>query len=268
MSVLQGIALGVLQGLTEFLPVSSSGHLALAEHFLGVETPGVTFEVLVHFGTALAVIWFFRRRVASLLVAAFSFLTRREYDAPDARLAFHLVVATIPAAIVGLLLEDVVGRFFGSPLVVSSLLLVTGCVLWLTKRLEGGVRVEERTKDAVLVGIAQAAAIFPGISRSGATISAGLALGMDRTKAAEFAFLLSVPVILGATVMSIGDAIAVRGELGVATAAGTVAAFVSALPAIAVLMKIVTVGRLHRFAYYCWAVGTLGIILSTRGGSF
>ncbi len=268
MSVLQGILLGVLQGLTEFLPVSSSGHLALAEHFFGIETPGVTFEVLVHFGTALAVIWFFRRRVASILVAAFSFLTRREYDEPDARLAFHLVVATIPAAIVGLFLEDIVGRLFSSPVVVSSFLLLTGCVLWFTKLLEGGVRKEERTRDAVLVGIAQAAAILPGISRSGATISAGLALGLGRAKAAEFAFLLSVPVILGATVMSIGDAVAMRGELGAATMAGTVAAFVSALPAIAILMKVVTVGRLHRFAYYCWVVGVLGIILSARGGSF
>jgi undecaprenyl-diphosphatase len=262
------MVLGVLQGLTEFLPVSSSGHLALAEYFFGIETPGVTFEVLVHFGTALAVIWFFRRRVASILIAILGFLVRREYDAPEARLAFHLVVATIPAAIIGFLLEDVVGRFFGSPIVVSFLLLLTGCVLWLTKLFEEGVRVEERTKDAILIGIAQAAAILPGISRSGATISAGLALGMDRTKAAEFAFLLSIPVILGATVMSIGDAIAMRGELGVAAAAGTLAAFLSALPAIAILMKVVTVGRLHRFAYYCWAVGVLGIILSAKGGSF
>ncbi len=262
MSVLQGIALGLLQGLTEFLPVSSSGHLALAEHFFGVETPGVTFEVLVHFGTALAVIWFFRRRVASIVTAALGFLLHRDYDAREARLAFHLVVATIPAAIIGLLLEDVVGRFFSAPILVSVLLLLTGTMLWFTKRIEKGVRAEGSIKDAILIGVAQAAAILPGISRSGATISAGLALGIDRTKAAEFAFLLSIPVILGATVMSIGDAVAMRGELGVATAAGTVAAFLSALPAIAILMKVVTVGRLHRFAYYCWAVGALGLVFS------
>ncbi len=263
MSVLQGIALGLLQGLTEFLPVSSSGHLALAEHFFGVETPGVTFEVLVHFGTALAVLWFFRRRVASIVSAAVGFLTRRGYDACEARLAFHLIVATIPAAIIGLLFEEVVGRFFSNPVAVSFLLLLTGCMLWLTKWLQEGVRAEGSTRDAILIGIAQAAAILPGISRSGATISAGLALGIDRTKAAEFAFLLSIPVILGATVMSIGDAITMRGELGAAAAAGTGAAFLSALPAIAILMKVVTIGRLHRFAYYCWAAGALGIIFST-----
>jgi len=265
-SILEAILLGVLQGLTEFLPVSSSGHLALAEHFLGTRSPGVTFEVFVHFGTALAVLWFFRSRVAAILVAVGRWAARREYDRADARLALYIVIGTIPAAVIGLTLDDLVGRLFDNPVLVSIMLLVTGVVLWLTRRIPPGGRRQETVRDAVLIGLAQAAAIMPGISRSGSTISAGLALGLDRRRAAEFAFLLSIPVILGATAASIGDIAGVGYEMAWATFAGTVAAFVSAIPAIAILMKLVTVGTFHRFAYYCWAVGAFGLVFSLSLG--
>lgn len=266
MSVLEAILLGVLQGLTEFLPVSSSGHLALAEHFFGITSPGVTFEVFVHFGTALAVLWFFRARVVSILKAVLLWAARREYDRREARLALYIIIGTVPAAVIGLAFDDLIGRLFDSPVLVSIMLLVTGTMLWLTRRIPPGERPRETARDAVLIGLAQAAAIMPGISRSGATISAGLGLGLDRRRAAEFAFLLSIPVILGATVASIGDVAGVGSDTAWATFAGTVAAFVSAIPAIAVLMRIVTVGRFHRFAYYCWAVGALGLTLSLTLG--
>lgn len=262
MSILAAIGLGVLQGLTEFLPVSSSGHLALAEYFLNIESPGVTFEVFVHFGTALAVIVYFRRRLGAIVAAAVLWVLRRDHDRTDARLALLLLLGTIPAALVGVLLESRVESAFGNPILVSSMLIVTGFVLWSTRALPEGTRRESGIHDALLIGAAQAAAILPGISRSGSTIAAGLGLKLERAAAAEFAFLLSVPVILGATVVKLGDALTAGSAFGLAIAAGTVAAFGSALPAIAVLMKVVRAGTFHRFAIYCWAVGLLGLVLT------
>lgn len=258
MTVLQGILLGVLQGLTEFLPVSSSGHLALAEYYFGVREPGVTFEVFVHFGTALAVVLYFRGRIASILTAIGRWMSRRRYDEDELKLAVHLILATVPAAAVGYFLGPRVERAFDSPMLVSILLLVTGVILWFSGKLFPGTKTRETWLDALTVGIAQAFAVMPGISRSGTTVTAGLAVGLERRAAAEFAFLLSVPVIFGAAAASLGDALDGGGN-GPAIALGTLAAFLSALPAIAILLKAVTSGRLAAFAYYCWALGAVSI---------
>lgn len=266
MSVLTAIALGVLQGLTEFLPVSSSGHLALIQHFLRIDSPGVTFEVLVHFGTALAVIVFFRRRIASIVASIVRLVTGRSYDRDEARLGLHLLVGTVPAGVVGVLLGGRVEAAFGSPGLVSALLLLTGALLWLTRWLAPGGRPRGGIRDAVLIGVAQAVAILPGMSRSGWTVSAGLGLGIKREAAAEFAFLLAVPVILGATVMSLGDALRSGSPPGSAAIAGTAAAFLSAIPAIRVLLRVVTAGRLYRFSYYCWIAGAVGLVLTAVRG--
>ncbi len=262
MTVLQGIALGILQGLTEFLPVSSSGHLALAESFFGIESPGVAFEVFVHFGTALAVICFFRRRIVAIVVAVISFLLRREHDADEARLGLHLLIGTVPAGFIGYFLADRVESAFGNPALVSVLLIVTGCILWATRWLPEGSKQRGSWKDALAIGSAQALAILPGISRSGSTIAAGLSVGLTRRAAAEFAFLLSVPVILGATAASLGDAAHAADVPRAAVAAGTVAAFLAAIPAIVLLLRVVAAGRFPRFAWYCWAVGIIGLVAS------
>ncbi len=262
MTVLEGIVLGVLQGLTEFLPVSSSGHLALAEAFFDVESPGVTFEVFVHLGTAVAVVCFFWRRVASIVASVVRFLLRREHDGDDARLGLHLILGTVPAALVGYFLAERVEVAFGNPVLVSVLLIVTGVILWSTRRLAPGARARETWRDALAIGAAQAFAVLPGISRSGATISVGLALGLKRAQAAEFAFLLSVPIILGATAASLGDARAAGVSFGPAIVAGTVAAFAAAIPAIALLLRVVKAGTFSRFAYYCWTVGIIGLVVS------
>ncbi len=266
MTMLEALLLGVLQGLTEFLPVSSSGHLALAEHFLGVDDPGVTFEVFVHFGTALAVLWFFRTRVWSILRSLAGWARRGEYDPDEARLALHLAIGTVPAAVIGLSLEGFVSGLFESPAVVSIMLFVTGFVLWMTRNVASGPRAKETTRDAVLIGLAQAAAIVPGISRSGATIATGIGLRLDRRRAAEFAFLLSIPVILGAALKEVAGLGSVAPEMMRITFVGTVAAFASAIPAIALLMKMVTVGRFHRFAYYCWGAGGAGLLFALLRG--
>jgi undecaprenyl-diphosphatase len=266
MSVWSAIALGILQGLTEFLPVSSSGHLALVEHFAGIESPGVTFEVLVHFGTALAVIVFFRRRIALILGALCRLALRREYDRDEARLGLHLLVGTAPAGAVGVVFGSKVEAAFGSPALVSACLLATGVVLWATRRLPPGRKARGSLWDAILIGAAQAGAVFPGVSRSGATVSAGLGLGLERKAAADFAFLLAVPVILGATAVSLGDALGSGSLPGAAAIAGTAAAFLAALPAIRVLLGAVIAGRLHLFSYYCWIAGALGLVLTALRG--
>jgi undecaprenyl-diphosphatase len=266
MTILQAVLLGVLQGLTEFLPVSSSGHLALAEHFFHVTSPGVTFEVLLHLGTALAVVVWFRRRIASILVALARAAARLPHDRDAARLGVHLIVGTIPAAVVGYLLEKEVERAFESPAVVSALLLVTGLFLWAAGRARPGRRERTTLADALWIGVAQAVAVLPGISRSGATISAGLGRGLRREAAVEFAFFLSVPVILGAAAASLPDARAAGGDIGWPVALGSAVAFASALPAIAVLVRAVAGGRIQRFAYYCWAVGGAGLVLSAVRG--
>lgn len=262
MTVWTAIALGVLQGLTEFLPVSSSGHLALAQHFLGIDSPGVTFEVLVHFGTALAVIVFFRKRIEAIITALAGLALDRPHDPEDARIGILLVVGTIPAAAVGLLFAGAVEATFRSPAIVSVALIVTGVVLQLTRLVSPGEKPHGSIRDALLIGVAQAIAIVPGMSRSGWTVSAGLGLGLRRRAAAEFAFLLSVPVILGATVMSVGKAFGSGSPPGTASIAGTVAAFVAAVPAIRVLLRVVTAGRFYRFSYYCWVAGAVGLVLT------
>ena len=286
MTILEGLLLGVLQGLTEFLPISSSGHLALAEYLFGVESPGVSFEVFVHFGTALAVIVFFRKRIWAIVVAVVRWIVRKEYERRDARLAWYLLLGTVPAAVLGYLLADRVAAAFERPVLVSALLIVTGFILWATRNLPEGTGGGATSGRALLIGLAQAAAILPGISRSGATIAAGLRLKLRRAEAAEFAFLLSVPIILGATAASFIE-MSVVGGVDAALAAvnataamasgslpgplptpvptsaivaGTVAAFVCAIPAISVLLRAVTIGKLHRFAYYCWVVGAVGVI--------
>jgi len=143
------------------------------------------------------------------------------------------------------------------------LLVVTGCILWTTRFARRPGRARETWRDALVVGTAQAVAVLPGISRSGSTISAGIVAGLDRARAAEFAFLLSVPIILGASAASLAKAAGGLGELGAAEAAGMAAAFAVALPSIGALMRIVPAGTFHRFSYYCWAVGVVGILFTT-----
>ncbi len=265
MTVLQGILLGLLQGLTEFLPVSSSGHLALAEHFFGIQSPGVTFEVFVHFGTAMAVVLFFRSRIAGVLLSIARFLLRLNYDASEVRLALHLILATVPAGLVGYFLAPRIEAAFRSPALVSILLMVTGFILWFSGKLFPGTKARGTWLDAVAIGCAQALAVLPGISRSGSTLTAGLAVGLERRAAAEFAFLLSVPVIFGAAAASLGDALEVGIAGGTALGLGTLAAFLSALPAIALLLRAVTAGKLANFAYYCWTVGALSLAVILLG---
>jgi len=262
MSLLQAIVLGLVQGLTEFFPVSSSGHLVLAEAMLGVNPPGVSFEVLVHMATAVSVMFLYRRRILSLLVAA----ARRERNALD--YLGMLVVGSIPAAIIGISLSEPLAAAFDSPSLVAASLLVTGGAVFTTRWLVGrGHRDSPGWLGSLMVGAAQACALLPGISRSGFTVTAALALRTRPERAAEFSFLLSVPAIVGATLLQIPELTRVEATMGtLELVAAAVAAFLAGLIAIALFIRWLGTGHFYRFAYYCWVVGVAYILYSVFAG--
>lgn len=247
------VALGLLQGLTEFLPVSSSGHLVLAQSLLpGFQQPGVLFDVLLHGGTLLSVLVYFRRDIYGLLKCLLP-----AGDPYSRRLLGYLVAGTVPTAAIGLLFREPLQALFHQPRAAAAMLLVTGALLWLSEVLarprDGLSRLG--VPRAVAIGVVQGLAIVPGISRSGSTIAAATLLGIRGEDAARFSFLLSIPAVLGAVVLELGDAL---GEVSVPVfsyAAGVAAAFLAGLWAIRFLMMVLRRGRFRWFAVYCWALG-------------
>lgn len=258
----EAAALGVVQGLTEFFPVSSSGHLALSEAALGVNPRGVAFEVLVHLATLLSVVIVYRSRLAGLVVG----MLKRSRDAWA--YVGKLALASVPAAAAGLGLERAVAAAFDRPDLVAALLMATGAILWSTRWAPAAPSGESLgAATALWVGCAQALAILPGISRSGSTVAAGLWRGMQPAAAAEFSFLLSVPAILGASALELPDL--ARGQPGLpmeALIAGFVAATLAGVAAISVFVAWLRRGQLAWFAYYCWAVGGAYLLWTAVAG--
>ncbi len=254
MTFLQAALLGLVQGLSEFLPVSSSGHLVLGQALMGVQPGDLVFEVTVHFGTLLAVLTVLRERIWRLVTGCI----RR--DPASLRMLLLLLLGTVPAGVVGIWFEDFLELVFHSPTVAAGCLVATGVVLWST-RFVSGRRREIGVGDALLIGLAQAVAILPGISRSGLTISAGLWRGVEGREAASFSFMLSIPVILGATALKAGDLITdpPPWNLVVPLFVGLIAAFASGVVAIRWLLALLRGRRLHRFSYYCWALGLVAL---------
>lgn len=263
MSLFDAIVLGLVQGLTEFLPVSSSGHLVIAGTILGVPTPGIFVEVALHVATLLAVLIVYRQRVANLVVGAL----RREAGAW--RYIGLLILASVPAGIVGVFFADAVERAFNTPALTGIMLIVTGVILWSTKRLAGreagGRGHDEATVASALgMGVAQAFAILPGISRSGSTIAALLARGADKELAPRVSFLLYLVVSLGVAVLGLREVRAAQVEaapLLAMTAASFVVGYLALLSVFAVLRR----GRFRAFSPYLWvvsAVTLLSVLLS------
>lgn len=249
MSYFDAIILGLVQGLTEFLPVSSSGHLVMAQTFLGVPAPGVFLEVSLHVATLLSVMVVYRNKLQELVIGA----ARR--DAAALRYIGMLALATVPVAIVGFLFRDAIETAFDTPYVTGYMLLATGGILWSTRwgdRREG--RAEPRPGQALSIGVAQCLALLPGISRSGTTIAAGLWLRLDGVRAAEFSFLMSLPAIGGAAILQATElhgGHAIDGPLLV----GFATALVAGVVAIQSLVWLVRRQRFHHFAWYTWAAG-------------
>lgn len=256
MDFLHATLLGLIQGLTEFLPVSSSGHLAITQHFLpGFEQPGLLFDVLLHFATTMAVIIYFRADVWKLLSCPF----RKDAYAIDDRHTLRMIVlASVPTAIIGLTGKDFFEGLFENLPVIGCMLLVTATLLIVAEktRKDGRDLAQLTGSDAVIVGIVQGMAIVPGISRSGSTIATLLLRGIDGEAAARFSFLMSLPAILGAMLLSLKDLNQVTAAELPAYALGALLAFVSGLFAIRWLMNVVRRRRLVGFAIYCLLVGS------------
>lgn len=254
MSFAAAILLGMIQGLTEFLPVSSSGHLAIAQHFLpGFDQPGVLFDINLHLGTLLAVFIYFRSEIKLLLVGVLP----GGSGTPGRRLAMMLVIGTIPAVLVGLLFGSAVEKSFTQLAVVGVGLLLTGTLLLLSTRwTKTDRRIDSVTvTDALIVGILQSTALVPGISRAGTTIVGGLSRGLSREAAARFSFLLSIPAILGGAVYEIPKAVRLPEDALVNYAAGFIAALIIGYLAISVVLRSLANRRFHLFGYYCLVVG-------------
>ena len=270
MDVGKAVILGIVQGLTEFLPVSSSGHLVLGKHFLGFEEQGIIFEVFVHFGTLLAVFTVFWQDILKLIMSFFGMFNSnvrgsslKNYYRKDEhfRIMFFIVIGTIPAAIVGLLFEDKIETAFSSPRFACAMLIVTSIILFLTLFVKKTGK-ELNFRNTFLMGLAQAIAIIPGISRSGSTISTGLYQQVDGDKAARFSFLLAIPAILGATMLKSIELVnsEIGGDMFVILAAAMIAAYISGFFAIESMLAIVKRGKLYYFAPYCLILGILGLI--------
>ena len=273
------LLLGLLQGLTEFLPISSSGHLALAEQLFGVRKPGIVFDIFVHFGTLLSVVWVFRQRILRLVLAPLR-------GGEELRVLGMLIVGSVPTGILGLALDSAAEMAFVRSWAVGLGLLVTACVLIIADRPnpptpfpkgEGGAPLpvpgrgwgRGRTlaqltwRDALWIGLAQGVAVLPGISRSGSTIAMGLLCGLRREDAAEFSFLLFIPAIVGATALKLTEALSDPGAhsaLWGSYLAGTIVALLSGIVAIHFLMRFLRERRLTPFAIYCLGLGLLAIL--------
>lgn len=257
MDTLQAILLGIVQGITEFLPVSSSGHLQLAKELLGVELENnITFDVTLHAATVLSTIVVLWRELWQLLRGAFS-----KHFNDEQRYILNVVVSMIPAGVVGVLFADQIEALFSSLWFVGLMLLLTAALLSFAYYAKPRQRSEITTRDAFIIGLAQAAATMPGLSRSGSTIATGLLLGCEKSKVAHFSFIMVIPVILGKMLLDIlsGEMAAMSVETGVLIS-GFVAAFVSGALACKFMIEIVKRGKLIWFALYCAVVGLVAII--------
>jgi undecaprenyl-diphosphatase len=270
MSLLQAIILGIIQGLTEFLPISSSAHLVLVPFLLGWVIPedqNFAFDVLVQMGTLLAVIIYFRKDLWAIIQAFVSALVKgRPFGNPQANLGWYIILATIPAGLAGLLLKSKVEAVFNSPVVTALFLFFTAFILFLSEWLGKRTRTLENItwKDAVWIGCAQAISIFPGVSRSGSTISGGVTRNFDRKSAARFSFLMSIPIMLAAGLVATLDLLDIPNLASFLPliAAGFLAAAVVGYLSIHWLLSYLNRHSLRSFGFYCCGIAIVTLIVA------
>ena len=261
MTVFQALVLGVVQGLGEFLPISSSAHLVLTPWVFGWPDPGLAFDVALHVGTLVAVLWYFRTEWVKLTQSGIALLRTRRADTEEKQRLLYIVVATIPAAVAGLLLEEYAESTFRSPVLIASTLIVMGVVLWAADRYAPRDRPlgAMRVRDALLIGLAQIFALIPGVSRSGATMTAARGLRFDRQSAAVFSFLMSMPITAAAAVLKAPTLL--RADDRSTLIVGIVAAALSGWLAIAVLLRYVSRHSYGLFAVYRVVLGAAVLAL-------
>lgn len=258
MTIFQAIIIGIVQGLTEFLPVSSSGHIELSKAILRVQLQeNLEFSIAVHVATVLSTLLVFRKEIADLFVGFFEFKFNNQ-----THYILKLLMSAIPVAVVGVLFKEQVETLFeGNLVVVGLMLLVTATLLSLTKVIQHKQTTSISYLDSLIIGVAQAVAVMPGLSRSGATISTGLILGKNRDEVARFSFLMVIIPVLGAAFLDIikGD---ISTVLSPAVVAGFIAAFVSGFLACSFMLRIVRKGNLYWFSLYCAVIGIIALIAS------
>ena len=278
MNFLTAIILGLVQGFAEFLPISSSGHLSLFQHFFGLQTAegsNLFFDVLLHLGTLVAVFIYYWEDIRDMIVEFIALCKELAGKRPSARptaqamsarrMILLIIVGTLPLFLI-LPIKDKIEALYDNTWFVGFALLVTGCILFFSDRMAKGRKTERNAtlKDVALVGLAQACATVPGLSRSGSTIAAGMMLGFDRKFAVRFSFLMSLPAVLGANLLSLIDAIQAGLDLSLMPVyiVGVCVAAMSGYFAIGVVKRLTDEGRFGKFAYYCWGVGALTLALS------
>lgn len=279
MTYFMSVILGFVQGVAEFLPISSSGHLTLFQHFFGMEEPDQLFNVLLHFATLLAVCVVYWRDIWEMVVEFFRFFTdlfsHRIYrgNPPEARrMVLLIIVGTLPLFLV-LPIKDKVETFGNNPIFVCGALLVTGCILFLSDQMARGHKTARNATllDVLLVGLAQGVATIPGLSRSGCTISAGMVRGFDRKFAVRYSFLMSLPAVLGATLLEVLDVMELEGGIPVENLpkylVGMAVAAVVGYFSIQLVKLLADRGRFGAFAFYCWGAGALFILLNIMNWS-
>jgi undecaprenyl-diphosphatase len=256
MTVFQALVLGVLQGLAEFLPISSSAHLALTPWLLGWPAPGLAFDTSLHLGTLIAVLWYFQEEWRRLVASAWELARTRTVTTDSHRRVIFLIIATIPGGIAGLLLEDLAETVFRAPVITGIALIALGILLWAVDRWARHDRPLDgmRWRDALLFGLAQVAALVPGVSRSGATMTMGRGLRFTREGAAVFSFLMSMPITLAAVVVKLPDALRER-DVVLPLIVGVIASGASGWLAISVLLKFVARHSFGVFAVYRVVLG-------------
>lgn len=277
MSLFEGVILGIIQGLTEFLPVSSSGHLAIMQHFFGIDGEKILFfAVLLHLGTLVSLVAVYYKILWNLVIELFATIKDlltgnglRLKNNETRKLGIMIILASIPTGIIGIIFGDILEELYNSIAAIGISLIITGCFLWLVERMnQRGKNIREmKIKDAFFVGLCQGIAIIPGISRSGATIVGSLFSGLKRETAVTFAFLISVPAILGAAAMEVPAAMAegLTADIAVPAIAGVIVAAVSGYIAIKTMIRLVSNQKLHIFSYYTWILGFLVLMYSIAG---
>lgn len=270
MSIIDALILGIVQGLTEFLPISSSGHLVLARELLNLgQSKSIAFEVFVHFGTFISVILIFWKDIKQILNVFIKGILNplkikilfKEND--DFRLAIFILIGSVPAGLVGIMFDKEIEMLFGDPKFVSVMLLITGAIIYITKFANPREESKVGFWSSILIGIAQSIAIIPGISRSGITISTGLFSGVSRVNSAKFSFLLSLPVILGATILKTAEVFSDPNLLDdiFVLIIGTISAAVSGYLAIRLVINLLMHKKFNWFSFYCFVVAIIGILL-------
>lgn len=254
------ILLGIIQGLTEFIPVSSSAHLVFVQNMFNVKEPQILFDVILHLGTLFAVMAYFYKDILEILKSLFC------PKSSGFKMALLVVAGTIPTGVVGFLFKNYFESLFGSPAYTAAFLIVTGFILFSTKFIKVSDKQIDRFSflDALIIGFAQAVAIAPGISRSGITISSGIWRGIDRKLCAKYSLLLSIPAILGAVASQVKDIAFGTCSYAGPMFAGLITAFIVGYAAIGILVKLLMKAKFYVFSYYCWIVGTTAFIYFTK----